>query len=295
MGLTCIKGTYGSGKTLLMTILACKDYKIFPPNGREILSNFWLDLPNYKPVEPEDLVNINKPTLFLLDEAYAWLESRSSQKAVSKYMSYILFQSRKRELDIVLSMQLFSTIDVRFRHMTDLLILADKTDVGFKYTFYKPALRTQTTFILPFESAQRYYGLYDTMEKIDPIDENMMVSIMSDKSKLLPKLDEIIEQMVLESPLEEWSKGAVVDYCLEKKYPGQYPSLIFNRIKRKLKAGKEVTSEEPEPEIEIPGPPSRKKRLERELRKEIKAEKAELKAKPKPKPKGRPKKAAKPS
>jgi hypothetical protein len=276
-----------------MTIIASKDYQKFPPAGRQILANYTLDLPRAKAVNPEDLVNINEPTLFLLDEAYAWLESRTSQKAVSRYLSYILFQSRKRELDIVLSMQLFSTIDVRFRNMTDLLILTDKTEKGFLYTFYKPATRIQARFLLPFENAQKYYGLYDTMEKVDPIDESMMVSVMSDKSRLLPKLDEIISEMEKESPLEEWSKGAVVDYCLEKHYPGQYPSLIFNRIKRRLKAGKDVCGDVPEPSI--PGPPSRVKRLEKEAKKALaETPKAVPELKPKPKAKGRPKKAPKP-
>ena len=71
-----IVGNKGSGKTLLATAMAAND-------GRRILSNYVLRLPNYAPVEPEDLYGITEPTR-LLSISYAVFCLKKKKKKKKK-------------------------------------------------------------------------------------------------------------------------------------------------------------------------------------------------------------------
>jgi hypothetical protein len=227
MGLTTIFGDVGSGKTLLAVILAMND-------DRPIYANFKIDSPRYRPLEPEMLATLGEePCLVIIDEAYIWLESRLSGKDINRYMSYILFQSRKRLISFILTVQLLSTIDLRFKGLTDTYVLAQRTKLGFKYTMMYPGHRKRKKFTLSYIAAQRYFPMYDTMQKIDPIDDNMIYNVTRDKASLLPKLDLIIEEMLKEAPADRWSKGMIADYCLEQGHPFLFHDMLFNRLKRR--------------------------------------------------------------
>lgn len=160
--LTSIIGRYGSGKTLISVYLASK-------TNLPIYANFQIKIDNYHELNIRDIFNLPNPSIIILDEAYTWLESRASSRNVNRYVSYILFQSRKRGLDIYTTSQLFRSVDVRFRIMSDFIILCsnNKRLQCFEYFFYRVGSGF-TKLSLSYEKAKKYYVLYDTMEVVKP-------------------------------------------------------------------------------------------------------------------------------
>jgi hypothetical protein len=225
-------GDVGSGKTLFTTGLAMRD-------TRQVLANYNIKIPNYKKLKPEMLFDENlPPSLIILDEAYAWLESRRSGTPMPIYMSYVLFQSRKRFMDILMTDQLEGTIETRYRQMLNWRIECDaENDIGFSYYFYK---RVRGGFIgpfhqfLPMENATRIFPYYDTLEIIDPMDKELIYKISEDKQETVDVVDGIVDEILKKFPLNAVKKAVVADYCLRNKHPHYLVELVFNRIKTKI-------------------------------------------------------------
>jgi len=164
--LVLIVGGVGSGKTLLATIIASQ----------------WATPPvvNYRVEFPADQLDLNllltgkyQARLVVLDEAYVYLESRLSGRALNRALSYVLFQSRKRALELILTAQLSSSLDIRFRSMVDVLVEASAGRDGFRYratTFGSDwaGVQAERIFWLPYERASLFYPIYDTMETVEP-------------------------------------------------------------------------------------------------------------------------------
>lgn len=192
--LTIVLGNVGTGKTLFLVMLA-KLSKI------KVVSNFNLkfcyvkfDLEKFLKAEYDNC-------LILLDEAYAYLESRVSASELNRLMSYMLFQSRKKSLDLVLSAQLVSSLDKRFRRLANTLIICGvKTNVEFQYRITSRDYNRTITKILPYENAKRFFNEYDTNEIIRPENaevENFFRKKLSGKDKMSQITiisDEIIEK-----------------------------------------------------------------------------------------------------
>jgi len=241
MSVINIIGDVGQGKTLLMTKwslnLDCPVY-----------SNYEIKIPNYIPLTPEMLYDINKDEqrgtkcIVNLDEVYAWLESRSSGKPINIYMSYILFQSRKRGIEFRLSEQLLSSLETRFRQMINYEIYCeafgneDDPDF-FKYTiremkYYKS--KKPLIYIITREQAKLIYPLYNSWEKVDPIDKELMYKISEDKEPIMEEIDIIVSELLSKYNSQKVTKGIVQDICIEKKLPPKtYGDLIYNRLKRR--------------------------------------------------------------
>jgi len=225
--LVVIVGDLGSGKTLLATLIAAHD-------DRPVYANYAMRLDNdrYHQLEPQMLEKLNTPSLIVLDEAYLYLESRLSGRDLNLYMDYILLQSRKRKMDFVLTTQMVSALDKRFRNLADVLIIAERTKEGFAYHLIFPGKGGNKTFTMTWSTAQKYFPLYDTYEVISPIDDSMRFNIIPNKADLIPELDKIIEDMLTEHDEKHWTKGMVEDYTLEHMLPFAYSRMLYNRIKR---------------------------------------------------------------
>ena len=189
--LVSIIGDIRVGKTLLASILAYW-YE------RKVYSNYKLDIPLYHKLQPTDLFKLPNNCEVFIDEAYSWLESRTSSADLNKCTSYILFQSGKRTINIYLTAQLFSTVDIRFRHMSNVIVEVYKYEEEelFEYNFYERVrgqLIFRNTWYLPFYEAEKYYGIYDTLEIVEPhMMKNLETKlIMSDGKKLFAKAIEI--------------------------------------------------------------------------------------------------------
>lgn len=190
--LIAIHGNLGSGKTLLMVILGYLSQK-------NVYANFTIHYPNKKikeftlqTIKTKDISN----ALLLIDEAYILIESRTSHSDINRLMTYILFQSRKKDVDIIISAQLISTLDIRYRSMIDYFILCEKEQNRFKYEIYN-INNDKFTFYLSFEKAQQFFKMYNTNqvisnEKINNIADSMLNE--TEKDVLFKKLKNEIKK-----------------------------------------------------------------------------------------------------
>jgi hypothetical protein len=160
-----IFGNMGYGKTLLAVYLCYKFHTL----GYPIFSNIKLHFP-YKPISIDNILNAKlKKGIVLLDEAYAYLEARTSMRKINRILSYILFQSRKRELHFILTEQLYSTLDKRFRDLSDILVIALEPDKEY-FNYFITDNQRYKFFKFPKKEAEKYYKLYDTREIVIPLD-----------------------------------------------------------------------------------------------------------------------------
>lgn len=225
-------GDVGSGKTLFTTGLALGE-------TRQVLANYNIKIPNFVKLKPEMLFDENlPPSLVILDEAYAWLESRRSGTPMPIYMSYILFQSRKRFIDILMTDQLEGTIETRYRQMLNWRVeCSEEKGMGFSYYFFKRArggFLGPFKYFLPLQNAEKIFPFYDTLEIIDPMDKELVYKISEDKQETVDIVDDIVAEILKKIPPTAVKKGLVADYCLRNKHPHYLVELVFNAIKTKI-------------------------------------------------------------
>jgi adenylate kinase family enzyme len=226
--LVLLVGDVGSGKTLFATRIALRVKK-------PVYANYTIKIPNHVDLTPEILNVINEPSLVILDEAYAWLESRMSGKPINLYMSYILFQSRKLGLDFMLTQQLAGTIDLRFREMANWVIECEYVpEVGFRYTFYKVnTLREMKPFVmlLPLKEAEKVYPYYDSWQRINPIDSDLLVKVSDNKKSIMNDVDSVVDELLKIAPAHKWSRGIITDYVLRNNLPRTWIDMVLYTIK----------------------------------------------------------------
>jgi len=177
--LVSVLGKIRNGKTLFLVYLATKLI-------RDVYSNFKLNLPNYKELTLSILSNLPNNVNVYIDEGYTWLESRISGSKLNKLISYLLFQSGKRGLDIYITAQLFSSVDLRFREQSNLIVYCQKINGNFYYTIYNRENHKSKILVLTKEFARKYYPLYDTYEIIEPANiKNLELEYVKDDPKAL--------------------------------------------------------------------------------------------------------------
>jgi hypothetical protein len=224
--LALIEGTYGTGKTLLATWAALH-------SDVKVMANYEIKSPLYSPLSLPEVADSKEPLLAILDEAYIYLESRTSGKDVNIYMSYLLFQSRKRGVDFILTQQLNKTIDVRFREMADVRVLASKSDKGFSYDVFNANEDYLGNWEIPMALAEtKIFPFYSTYQTINPGKDMAKELTLVEPSDVQATISKIISDLESEAPLKVWTKSTISDYCLEHLYPGSYADKVYARIKR---------------------------------------------------------------
>jgi len=215
-----VMGHLGSGKTLWLTALTQE----VSPNTK-IYANYHIDCKNFKLVDVQDLEEI-KNGLLLIDEAYLWLESRTSGSELNRYLSYLIFQSRKRGFDVFASTQINTALDLRFRMLTDVKIMAlGRNNLGFCYLFN--GWGNLKKIIYPMEKVEKIFKIYDTLEYPD-------VEITSYEPKRMNQyINEIINMIKTEYPTMNYTKGVVADILLSKEINlnKHVIEAIYNRLK----------------------------------------------------------------
>jgi len=214
-----ILGAVRNGKTLFLAEKATKF-------SRPIYSNFKLNVPNYKKLEIDDLLNLPNNVNVFIDEGYTWLESRASGRNLNKAISYILFQSGKKGLDIYLTAQLFSSVDLRFREQSDYLIYCRKKSNYFRYKIYNRETGRTSIKILPFKNAQKYFSVYDTYEIIEPVNKmDLEYELIKDnKPKMDAKLLEI--SIKITEVINKYTKSAIKYGLWKLGYSLKYSELL---------------------------------------------------------------------
>lgn len=231
MYLTTIIGNKGSGKTLLLTIFASY-------SKREVLSNFWLKLNNYKKLTIMDILNIpNKADIFI-DEAHSWLESRLSSSALNIVSSDINFHSRKLYVDIYLSTIMLSTIDKRFRFQSDFIIYCyPRFNINTDdFIFQFEHTETNSIFIwkLPYKIAKKFFSIFNTYEVIESQQkDNLEFKLIEKNPKLLLiKIKEISKR--IKPKLKVITYDTVKTILFLKGINIGYAKYIYLYLKKKI-------------------------------------------------------------
>jgi len=224
--LTVISGNLGSGKTLLLTIIG----KLAQT---KLISNFNLEFEH----EKFDLVKFVKAeydnAIILIDEAYTLLESRSSMSNLNKALSYILFQSRKKSIDMYLTVQLNSTLDLRFRQLSDYFIFAHgliKYRGKFAYKYTLQCKESQKSCYIDYEIAKKYYELYDTNQIIEPVNREDLIKSLKTPKQKVEECKQIAKELCKKS--KKITKNSVKTYLFEHTYPKQYLDYVYTYSKQ---------------------------------------------------------------
>ena len=169
-----IIGEMGSGKTLSAVYLA----SILKNKGYFIISNMKNFLLNDNLLTNPDMLkelDAKKKYLIIIDEIYVYADSRRSASKKNLLLSYLIFQSRKRNLDIIYTAQKFTSVDIRIRKLTDLFILPHYYGIIDNYILLQWDMAKnveQDKYITPDKKIKlklnpKIFKLYDTYEIID--------------------------------------------------------------------------------------------------------------------------------
>ena len=232
--LIAVIGDIGSGKTLYMTRKATRI-------KREIYSNYKLNLPNYNQLTIWELLNLPNNITVFLDEAYTWLESRTSGKKLNRLLSYIIFMSRKINIDVYASAQLFGSIDIRFRNQANKLVICKRGKHGFIYQVRKKVLTKQLkikiitkTYFLSNKNAKIYFPYYDTLEIIDPSDKaDLELDILKRYPKELKVRVKEIGTAIADN-LKTITHDTVKSALFTNGYPIGYETFVYLYLKGEL-------------------------------------------------------------
>ena len=182
--LIMITGGLGTGKSLFLTIIATHTKK-------KVISNFKLHTKYEKFDMHKFMEGKYEDAVILLDEVYQYIDSRNSMKDMNRFFSYVLFQSRKKDLQIYIASQLARSIDVRYRALTDIRIKCSKSREGFQYTLFNPNMPNESRVaLLPLQNCAPYFKLYDTNEIIMETEHQNKMKYMSNEDilKILKKI-----------------------------------------------------------------------------------------------------------
>lgn len=112
-----IVGLMSGGKTTIMSKYLLIDHL----KGRDINTNYWVNFPHTE-LDKKELVKIGKeqPTFdrvsFGLDEFWLYIDSRRSATEESQFISYMLAQTSKDDINLYATSQHAGQIDIRFRN-----------------------------------------------------------------------------------------------------------------------------------------------------------------------------------
>jgi hypothetical protein len=171
----------------------------------------------------------------VLDEGTVYLENRVSMSKLNLYLSYVLFQSRKRGIDIIITAQLANTIDSRFINLADIIILCQQTKEGFNY-FVSNGQIIRKMFI-PYKEAMKLFDSYDTGQVIMPPqmqDLETQVQIL-DRKELKKKIDELEKDFRLKYPDKvKVTHSLVNSYLLDEDLSEEYASYLYARLQKPI-------------------------------------------------------------
>lgn len=232
-------GQKGTGKTIFMTKIALDNPDI------PVYSNYEIFAPNYNRLDFTILPELSNEHFVFFDEAYMYVDSRRGNSNEVLEITHLLFQSRKRKSDYILSLQLDSSLDLRFRNLADLYIMTELQNAlyndddelisgDFVYHFLKNG-NYLGAWKMTFDYAKKYlFGKYDSLQVI-----NTSKDIGKNLSLLEPESEEngindIIAEMENKLPLDRWDKIMIRDLVMTLRYPIKYADKVYGRVKRTL-------------------------------------------------------------
>jgi len=242
--LILFEGDGGSGKTYFTTFLAISHQSIFD----RVLANYTIrGIKNFKNLELEDLRNINQPTLVIIDEAYSWAEARNSMDLINLYLSYHLFQKRKRGIIFLLTAQLAESIDVRFRKMCNVLIECEFRKNRFHYQPYvvkrkqqRRTIKKRPSYTIPLSKAEILYPFYNTNEIVETDKmKDAMVFSMSREKRIQNAQD--IMQMIWNEEHRKYTRPEIRAFLFDNNFSMKYEDSVYYGIIKLNKEQEKIT------------------------------------------------------
>ncbi len=174
-----IEGELGGGKTILLV----KFLKEEQQKGRKIYTNLTLNNIDYTPIDIMEFLT-NNPELnnavLGIDELTVYVDCRLSMSKANRFFSYLVLQSRKRNVDIYFTTQNMDMIDKRIVEHTLIQIMCEKIHVENmdsdnirKYTFFDFRHIRKPKIIRKYLDISYYYPYYDTNQIITPLYEDV--------------------------------------------------------------------------------------------------------------------------
>lgn len=198
-------GNLGRGKTLSSMMLG--HYLFYNTHYDRVVSNFETDLTTDYVSNPTQLDEKTKNVegLYLLDELWAWMDSRESNQ--NSLMNELVINSRKRGCLIIYTVQDLSMVDKRLRNNTDYIGVCrhyDSSEVGSNHDVAQIQLFDDNG--LPVNvftyNAEIYYGTYDTEEEVATKSEGEMFREMIKTYKKRVKAEKFESKKELQSHLQ---------------------------------------------------------------------------------------------
>ena len=129
---------------------------------------------------------------------------------------------------------MFSSIDIRLREQSDIVVECKRINDGFQYTFRDSRNRKISTFILPFNKAKKYFPIYDTYEIVEPnhkeaLEYNLLLQY---PSRLLEKVKEIAE--AIKDKIKKITHDSIKATLLLNGYNTSYEKYIYLYLKEGL-------------------------------------------------------------
>jgi len=167
-------GDMGSGKTLSMIKMAY----MLHLKGYSIYSNIKLNFP-FQYFSLDEILSYAENdtnfvnTVFLVDEAHIFMDSRSSMTKRNMILSYFILQTRKKNVWLFFTTQYYHQIDKRLRASSNAIVECSSKvlDDGRMYALNKfNIVKNQKIIEKSFVfHANKYFNLYDTNEVVRPI------------------------------------------------------------------------------------------------------------------------------
>lgn len=235
-----VTGNLSSGKTFIATLLCyfailfaygelsekdmLKIKELSRTNTRErvkpketdvlIRANYPLKMPNFKLITMDDILDLisklengEEPDLsnciYVLDEIWSYLESRTSNAKVNRLLSYFVMQSAKSDVQIIYTAQLNSMADLRLRGVASMTISCYSTrkDDSFHYTAV-----SQEGWINRFKISKqkavemKLFELYDTTYKVPLV--SLAIKKRMDELKQKQREEKAEERKILRKSLK---------------------------------------------------------------------------------------------
>lgn len=246
--LVLIIGENGSGKTLIMVLIALSDLSRIP------LANFTIEHPKWKYLEIDDFLHIKENNDVYIDEAYTWLEKRRSLKYTNLFISDTKEQKRKDKSTWYISEQRENLIDSRFEFNWNIKIECktrhpignSKEDFVWKITyedFPYPIYKT-----LSYEEAKPYFKYFNTYEKVPPENKQKIEFefIKHNPDKLFKKVISIAKQLEKTDLIKniKFAKEITHDFIfyilMKNGILKDYETYVYTYFKQKFKFNREV-------------------------------------------------------
>lgn len=207
-----LKGRMGTGKTVSTVflgkgVLETTLIDTVVSNFRTNMTDIYVDNPKELEETSEQLKHKNVRVLYLLDEIWAWMDSRDSN--TNDIMETFVINSRKRGVFGIWNAQKFHMVDRRLRELSDYYGLCNHIP---KYDSGKETDMAKIILFKVFEenlihhntiayNPEHFYGVYDTEEEIQSENKSDMYSDMMDDLKERCKSGEFKTKSELDSYL----------------------------------------------------------------------------------------------